>query len=172
MRLRLRKKVQTPLLPADENSGDANNDGMASVTLPIDCPLYDATLGATKLGLYTGSDEKKYAMYNNSCLMAYALTALEDKIDFASYDRDQNGRIDPTELAFLLVFPGTDPSRCGDEAVNGKPGIWPHSWLVNNSYGENIESALNQMVMVDNVAMYKYTIIAENQNKDYSYLDS
>lgn len=147
--------------PARENSGTAD-DGVISVTLPIKCPLYNKDLVGIERGIYTAADGSEYALCNESMLFAYALEASRDVIDFASYDRNGDKRIDPTELAFLMVLPGEDASWC-TEGANGRPGAWPHSWeiTVEDSSGD---AQYYMMCTVDGVDVHKYTVVVENQS--------
>lgn len=93
-------------VPAAESAG-ALNDGVIDVTLPIDRPLY-ASGGAgqnydkgARAGMYTGTDNHTYIIYNQASLYMYALNAADNDIDYKSYDRNGDGYISPTELAVV-----------------------------------------------------------------------
>ena len=78
---------------AQESDG-AINDGVVTAELPIVCPRYDGMTQYLKPGLFHGTDGRDYAIYDVPMLFAYAVAAVEDKLDFAAYDTNGDGHID------------------------------------------------------------------------------
>lgn len=148
---------------AEERGGTAN-DGVVTAELPIVCPLYVSMYGMLTPGLYHGTDGRDYAISDTPMLFAYAVAAVEDKVDFAAYDTNGDGRIDPTELAIMIALPGLNASVDVLNQANGQPGAWPHSSVIYaNWYDE--EGNWNYDIMrvrVDGVEVYKYTMTVEN----------
>lgn len=153
--------------PAQETSGVAN-DGVVTVMLPFPAPVYTlASVGQNKgndvhVGLYSGSNGKKYAIHNASSVFAYAMLAAEGSIDVAAYDRNQDGCISPKELAILVVYSGMEVSWLGRQACAGLPAIWAHSSRYN-------DGACYKTMDVDGVQVYKYTMIGEHSDFELSY---
>ena len=154
-------------VPAKENAGTAN-DGVVSVTLPIDCPSYmtNGIVDGAARGIYQGTDGKEYGIINDSLLYAYALVQADSAVNFKQYDTNGDGRIDPTELAITVVQPGMDASVSKYSAYN-HAGIWPHSGVIHTSFKSSGQEYM--MVCADDVCLYKYTIVAENINPLYQY---
>ncbi|MGN1367303.1 MAG: immune inhibitor A domain-containing protein [Aristaeellaceae bacterium] len=148
---------------AQENGGIAN-DGVVTAQLPITCPVYDSANSCLTRGIYHGTDGKEYAISDTPTLFAYAVAAVEDQVDYAAYDTNGDGRIDPTELAIMLVLPGLNASVDNSDLANGQPGEWPHSSIIYYDWlddsGETDYDILR--VKVDGVEVYKYTITVEN----------
>ncbi len=174
-------------VPARESYGGKpedngrENDGVITVTLPIDRPGYCAgynpyVAGAqnygfgAKLGFYEGTDGKRYAMYSDASIFAYALNAADAYIDFSRYDRNNDGYVSPTELAVLVVAAGYEAAYVGEQA--GRPMTWAHSWNANTWFVDStgrwvLGDALS--VQLDGVGLYKYTIMGENLNGSFDY---
>lgn len=148
---------------AQERGGTAN-DGVVTAELPIVCPLYDSMYGMLTPGIYHGTDGRDYAITDTPMLFAYAVAAVEDKVDFAAYDTNGDGRIDPTELAIMIALPGLNASVDAFDQANGQPGAWPHSSVIYADwYDEEGEWDYDIMrVVVDGVEVYKYTMTVEN----------
>lgn len=153
-------------VPAEETGGTPN-DGIVTAKLPILCPWFDYETRDIAAGIYKGTDGKDYVISSTNTLFMYAVAAVEDQVNFASYDRNGDGRIDPTELAILMVMPGNNLST-GTGAEN-QPGGWPHSstayslWTKEDGeYGWQLYT-----VQVDGVEVYKYTMSMENMGSDY-----
>lgn len=148
---------------AKENGGTAN-DGVVTATLPITCPKYSSSTRSLTSGIYHGSDGRDYAITDTPTLFAYAVAAVEDKVNFASYDTNGDGRIDPTELAIMIALPGLNASVDAWDQADGNPGAWPHSSIIysewQNASGEAQYDILR--VRVDGVEVYKYTMTVEN----------
>lgn len=163
-------------IPANERYGIAN-DGVIKVRLPIDMPHYVGTgtgqnaVSGARTGLYAGDDGRNYAIFNDSSLFAYALEAASGMIDYADYDYNQDGYVSPTELGFLVVVAGYDASLIGvNEALIKGTAVWPHCWVINPIASQVPSSRrVTQCVNIGGVKMYKYTMIAENWNKDFDY---
>lgn len=164
-------------IPALEQDGTPD-DGVMTAELPLLRPCYqEPNVGqnysnGAEVGLYTGTDGvTKYAIYNESSFFAYALDAVKDKIDFASYDKNQDGFVSPTELAFLVIAAGYEAAYVGPQA--GKPMTWAHSWITNSwrfKAGTMDEYAgSGACVLLDGVKLYKYTILGENLNGLFDY---
>ena len=147
-----------------KESGGVANDGVVTAHLPITCPKYNSSNRCLTPGIYHGSDGKDYAITDTPMLFAYAVAAVDDRVDFAAYDTNGDGRIDPTELAIMIVLPGLNASVDGWDQADGNPGAWPHSsimyadWL--DASGETQYDILR--ISVDGVEVYKYTMTVEN----------
>ena len=149
-----------------KESGGIANDGVVTAELPITCPRYSSRTRCLTPGIYHAQDGsgRNYAVSDTPTLFAYAVAAVEDKVDFASYDTNGDGRIDPTELAIMIALPGLNASVDAWDQANGQPGAWPHSsiiyyeWL--GSGGKPSYDILR--VQVDGVEVYKYTMTVEN----------
>lgn len=157
--------------PAAESCG--TNNGVIKVTLPFNRPLYTAHgAGNLQHGLYTGTDQKIYTVYNTGTLFAHALRAAESSLDdtrVAEYDRNGDGYISPTELAVILVLAGYDASS-GGEAV-GLPAEWPHSGTFHSSWpGCTNWDYLS--VQAAGKKFFKYTCMADNMDRRHDYSKS
>ena len=148
---------------AQENGGTVN-DGVVTAELPIVCPRYDSMTRALVPCIYHGTDGRDYAIFDVPMLFAYAVAAVEDQVDFASYDTNGDGRIDPTELAIMLALPGLNASVDAWDQANDQPGAWPHSSVIYSAWqDENGEEDYEILrVRVDGVEVYKYTMTVEN----------
>ena len=148
---------------AKETGGTAN-DGVVTAYLPITCPKYNSSTRCLTPGIYHGSDGKDYTISDTPMLFAYAVAAVEDKVDFVSYDKNGDGRIDPTELAIMIVLPGLNASVDGWDQADGNPGAWPHSSIIYSEWMDDSGEAQYDIfrVRVDGVEVYKYTMTVEN----------
>ena len=148
---------------AKENGGTAN-DGVVTAYLPVTCPKYNSQTRCLTPGIYHGSDGKDYAIGDTPTLFAYAVAAVEDKVDFASYDTNGDGRIDPTELAIMIALPGLNASVDAWDQADGNPGAWPHSSIIYSEWQDDSGEAQYDIfrVQVDGVEVYKYTMTVEN----------
>ena len=148
---------------AREDGGVAD-DGVVTAELPISCPRYDGTNHCLTPGVYHGTDGRDYAISDTPMLFAYAVAAVEDKLDFAAYDQNGDGRIDPTELAVMIVLPGLNASVDFNNQADGQPGVWPHSSVIYSGWqaaGGGTKYDIFR-VRVDGMEVYKYTMTAEN----------
>ncbi|WP_282065832.1 M6 family metalloprotease domain-containing protein [Vibrio rotiferianus] len=96
------------VIPARENGGTAN-DGIINVSVnqkQPDCHTSTDFNCSTKL----------------DSVIAEAYGHIEDSVDFAAYDRNGDGQLDPDELSVMFVFAGGDRST----GYFGRPSIWPH----------------------------------------------
>ncbi|MGN0996933.1 MAG: M6 family metalloprotease domain-containing protein [Candidatus Ventricola sp.] len=148
---------------AAEQGGTAN-DGVVTAELPIACPKYSSATRALIPGVYHGKDGREYAIGDVPTLFAYAVAAVEDKVDFAAYDTNGDKRIDPTELAIMIALPGLNASVDGWDQADGNPGGWPHSSVI---YREWLDARGDTQydifrLQVDGVEVYKYTMTVEN----------
>lgn len=165
-------------VPAAE-SGGTPSDGVVTVTLPIQRPLYvNKEPGNPKgnheleSGFYESSDgTQRYTIYNSASLFAYALLKAEDDIDYAQYDRNKDGYISPTELAVIVVVAGYEASTLGDEYAGGTPSVWAHSWKFNNKINETQTNWNTLTVRAGGMKFYKYTMMGENTNWAVNYYD-
>ncbi len=165
-------------VPARE-TGNIADDGVITVRLPIIRPRYALPTGGNQnsgtgvyAGIYNGQGVAAgttYAIYNDSALFSYGVDAAANFVDFQQYDRNSDGYISPTELAVLVIVAGYEAAFAGDEASNGLPAVWAHSWQLNNLAKEPSLSPSYLSVLVDGVKLYKYTMMGENLNFRYSY---
>lgn len=96
------------VIPARENGGTAN-DGIINVSVnqkQPDCHTSTDFNCSTKL----------------DSVIAEAYQKLDPYVDFAAYDRNGDGQLDPDELSVMFVFAGGDRST----GYFGRPSIWPH----------------------------------------------
>ncbi|MDD3409823.1 MAG: M6 family metalloprotease domain-containing protein [Eubacteriales bacterium] len=153
--------------PARESAGTAN-DGVITVTLPISAPAWargDAgnqnTHNGVMAGLYHGSDGKDYAIYNESSLFLYALAAAAPYLpDLSVYDRNGDGFISPTEMAFLVVSSGGEASAMSAYGLLGLPAVWAHSSVAHDYRRDTVDGSY-VAVKLGGVLLYKYTIMGE-----------
>lgn len=164
-------------VPAAESFGTAN-DGVVTVELPIRRPRYLAVpegqnySNGVRAGIYPAEEgNKNYAIYNDSSFYTYGLEAADQYIDFSQYDRNNDQYISPTELAVIVVAAGYEAAamgstKTGDDAVM----TWAHSWTANNflQYGDTVKGS-QLAIELDNVDLYKYTIVGENLGGSYDY---
>ena len=171
-------------VPAKESAG-VSDDGVVTVTLPINQPRFDLNYCGHNFGqgaradVYQAPDGRKYAIYGNASLYAYGLEAAGAYIDFSLYDRQKDGYyngngdgyVSPTELAVLVVNAGYEASY--GLSGRGDPTTWASSWYMNtwwkpslhndDIYGERYGIRLN------GVQLYKFTIIGENLSGTPAY---
>lgn len=147
-------------VPATETSGV--DDGIVTVNIPINALPYTAADGGIQTGLYTGTDGKNYAIFNDSSMFAYALAAADEFVDFSQFDRNGDGAVTPHELAMLVVVAGLEAATIGEPDCYGIPCVWAHSWMSNDGY-------YYRPVENDGVILYKYTMMGENANGDAAY---
>ena len=158
-------------VPAAESDGTAN-DGVITVELPIFAPLW-ARGSADNLncdkgvmaGVYAGTDGRNYAIYNSSSLFAYGmLKAAQYLGDLTVYDRNSDGYVSPTEMAFVMVVSGYEAAYQGSGAVQNRPAVWAHSGNTNSYlYTPDKSDAFGYDlgVKVGGVQVYKYTQLGE-----------
>ena len=162
--------------PAKETSGTVD-DGVIDVLLPFNALLYttDTTTNQNAdtglvAGLYTGTDTRKYAIYNEASVFAYAVDQAAAYMDIADYDKNKDGYISPTELAFIMVYAGYEVAFCSQQFCEGKPAVWAHSWVYNSVLGNTPgNTPMLMTVEADGVECYKYTLMGENYATDYDY---
>ncbi|MGN0778492.1 MAG: M6 family metalloprotease domain-containing protein [Aristaeellaceae bacterium] len=147
-----------------QESGGIANDGVVTAQLPITCPVYDSMNRSLVPGVYHGTDGREYAIFDVPMLFAYAVAAVEEQVDFASYDTNGDGRIDPTELAIMIALPGLNASVDGFDQADGQPGAWPHSSVIYYNWFDELDNFCYDIlrVRVDGVEVYKYTMTVEN----------
>lgn len=148
---------------AQETGGTAN-DGIVTAELPIVCPRYNSYTRSLTPGVYAGADGRDYAIGDTPTLFAYAVAAVEDQVDFAAYDANGDGRIDPTELAIMIVLPGLNASVDAWDQADGQPGAWPHSSIIYSEWQDASGEPQYDIfrVQVDGMEVYKYTMTVEN----------
>ncbi len=161
---------------AAESSGTVN-DGVITVCLPIDAPLWAqgesdnlSTNNGIMQGLHTGSDGKIYAIYNESSIFLYAMLAAKEYLgDLSAYDRNTDGYLSPSEMAFYVIFSGFDVSYSGNDACAGKPAAWAHHWVANDLRFRTSEKSSDDLLgsfapfSVNGVKLCKYSIMGELQ---------
>ncbi|WP_341501771.1 M6 family metalloprotease domain-containing protein [Gallaecimonas sp. GXIMD4217] len=106
---------QVELSPAGESQGNAN-DGLVSVHLELPHPD-------------CGGD----CSYGIEGVLEAALAAADPHVDFARFDKDGDGALEPEELALLFVFAGFENSY-----DDGAPGIWAHRWVMPASHHDGV----------------------------------
>jgi M6 family metalloprotease-like protein len=60
--------------------------------------------------------------------IADALTAANPYVNFASYDTNRNGHIEPNELHVTVIAAGREAATCGENS-----GVWAHQWTTGSS---------------------------------------
>ena len=96
------------VVPARESVG-TTNDGIINVFVNQKQPNCHTS---TDLSCSTKIDS----------VIAEAYGRIEDSVDFAAYDRNGDGQLDPDELSVIFVFAGGDRST----GYLDRPAIWPH----------------------------------------------
>ncbi|MGP8308769.1 M6 family metalloprotease domain-containing protein [Vibrio sp. YIC-376] len=131
---------QYKVVPAIESYGTAN-DGVIDVTVPLRHP--DCHISA--------SDSLCEDSMNR--VFAEAYQKLDPYINLASYDSDEDGTVDATELSVMFVFAGGDRSTGSLD----RPAIWPHKYSHDD-------------VSLDNTSIKDYCVFADFQVKHQSTL--
>ncbi|MCR5042023.1 MAG: leucine-rich repeat protein [Clostridia bacterium] len=98
------------------NAADAANDGIIHVTLPMKHDNW--------IDLAEGTPEEVTLVQ----MVAGAIEAADDYIDFASYDADGDGVIANNELALGLVVAGYEASASDSFKLGEKNYLWAHAW--------------------------------------------
>lgn len=98
------------IVPAEESSGIAN-DGVVQITLAGNHPDFGNG--------YSG---------NSQSLAKDVMTALAGQLDLSGYDRNQDGWLDPNELALVIMVAGYEQAYAG--AATTHPRIWAHKATV------------------------------------------
>ncbi len=99
------------LTPATETSGTANDGVIGWVGLPINHPNY-----------FNNIDSRAQDV------TARAIKAADPYIDYASYDTNHNGVIEPVELHLTIIAAGYEGAYGGTSACT--PNVWGHRWAV------------------------------------------
>lgn len=131
---------QYQVVPAIESYGTVN-DGVIDVSVPQRHP--DCHVSA--------NDSLCEASMNR--VFAEAYRKLDPYIELASYDHDQNGTVDATELSVMFVFAGGDRST----GHLDRPAIWPHKYA-------------HEDVQLDGVMIKDYCVFADFQVEHQSTL--
>ncbi|MBR9787239.1 MAG: M6 family metalloprotease domain-containing protein [Vibrionaceae bacterium] len=131
---------QYKVVPAIESYGTVN-DGVIDITVPQRHP--DCHVSAND----SLCEEKMNRVF------AEAYRKLDPYIDLASYDRDQNGTVDVTELSVMFVFAGGDRST----GHLDRPAIWPHKYS-------------HEDVQLDGAIIKDYCVFADYQVENQSTL--
>ena len=126
------------------NKADAANDGVVHVTM-------DEAHG-NWAGDYYSDVYVAGAMLDT---FARILVAASKYVDFASYDKDDDGSLAPNELALAFVIAGYESAM--GEPPAGAPTLWSHAW----SYADAGLSA----PVVDGVTVDDYIAIAEKMRE-------
>ena len=104
------------ITPAAETSGTANDGVVGWVSLAMNHPN-------------TGSlnSEADYQAAHNT--IRSAILAADPFVNFATYDTNGNGALDPRELHITVIAAGYETSYGGEAASCGK-SVWGHQWRV------------------------------------------
>lgn len=97
------------LTPATESSGTAN-DGVVRVSIPQTHPNFRNDYGATR-GSYW--------------LARQAMTAANGTVNYAAFDTNADGYVDPFELHITVIAAGFETAYDGGPCGNS---IWGHQW--------------------------------------------
>jgi M6 family metalloprotease-like protein len=98
---------QLVLVPAAESHGTPDDGIVGWLTLPQDHPDMRGDLGSA-----------------TETLAQAALTAADEFVDFASFDKNADGAISTDELHILIVAAGYDTSYGGETSCS--PSVWGH----------------------------------------------
>ncbi|ELP5727825.1 M6 family metalloprotease domain-containing protein [Vibrio vulnificus] len=105
---------QYRVVPAEETSGTVN-DGVIDVWVSQSHPnCHNGSVCTSRL----------------NAVFSEAYREVNKHVDFAPYDLNLDGTIDPTELSVMFVFAGGDRST----GVLNKPAIWPHMFSHDTVY--------------------------------------
>ena len=97
------------LTPATESSGTANDGVIGWVSLPINHPNYYDTIDSRAQDV-----------------TARAIRAADPFINYANYDTNSNGAIEPAELHLTVIAAGYE----GSYGTACSPSVWGHRWAV------------------------------------------
>jgi M6 family metalloprotease-like protein len=131
---------QYKVIPAIESHGTVN-DGVINVAVPLRHPNCHISASDSLC------EEKMNLVF------AEAYKKLDPYIDLASYDRDQNGTVEATELSVMFVFAGGDRST----GHLDRPAIWPHKYS-------------HEEVQLDGTMIKDYCVFADFQVENQSTL--
>ena len=101
---------QLDLTPATESSG-ANDGVVGWVTLDMNHPNYGGKIDSRAQDV-----------------TARAIRAADPYINYASYDTNRNGVIEPTELHLTVIVAGYEAAYGGSSAC--APNVWAHRWAI------------------------------------------
>ena len=124
------------------NKADAANDGVIHVTLPEAHGNWEDE--------YYSDTKVAGAML---ATFGRALAAADAFVDFASYDKDGNGKLDANELAIALIIAGYESALDSEGLPANSYSMWAHAW----SYSD----AGLKLPKLDDVKLDDYIAIAE-----------
>ena len=128
------------------NKADAENDGIVHVNLP------------EAHGNWADAyDDVKVAGAMLACF-SRALVAADAYVDFARYDADADGKLDPTELAIAFVVAGYEEASVSGSLPAGSYSLRAHAWSYSDAGFTNPE--------LDGVMLDKYVALAEKMPSD------
>ncbi|MFW5474007.1 M6 family metalloprotease domain-containing protein [Knoellia sp. CPCC 206450] len=104
---------QLDITPATESSGTVNDGVVGWVTLPMNHPNY-----------FDDVDGRAWAV------TAAAVTAANPFVDFAAYDTDGSGVVEPDELHVTVIAAGYEGSYGGTTSCT--PNVWGHQWAIDS----------------------------------------
>ena len=141
---------ETSAFGVDDNSNiaDVVNDGVIHVSVD-----------KTKTRGWSTDDEDGESASEMLDAFAKALTKAKEYIDFPSYDSDQDGKIDTSELAIGFVVAGRDAANEAGKTTDLYMYTWPHAY----SYSEyqNLYQVCPDAPLIDGVIIDDYIAISE-----------
>ncbi len=133
------------------NTADAADDGIVHLKLDIDHE--DWTLDYSSQLL---EDEMSLSLDH---ALIQAVQAAEPYVDFASYDKNEDGEITNNELALGLVFAGYEASETSRYLEGRDYFLWAHAWTLEDAaeeIGDDTEAPT-----IDGVLVSPYITMAE-----------
>ncbi len=107
------------LAPATESFGTANNGVVGWLSIPYVHPN-------------TGSNPFVTATQR---LVRDAIMAADPYVNYAAYDTDANGIVEPDELAIVVITAGYEAALSTSPA----PKTWGHKWWTGNTYAPTVD---------------------------------
>ncbi|MDY4040513.1 MAG: M6 family metalloprotease domain-containing protein [Collinsella sp.] len=137
---------ETSAYEVDGNTSpsDAANDGILHITLPH------------KYGNLDSSTDEGWPNY--IATLEEIIDTAAKYTDFASYDANGNGAIEPNELGLGIVFAGYEAAT--GYVPEGNNGIWSHQWEFSAAVGEPYKIDLGEG---SSVTIDKYIIQSETE---------
>ncbi len=141
---------ETSAFGVDDNSNiaDVANDGIIHVSVD-----------KTKTRGWSTDDEDGESASEMLDAFAKALTKAKEYIDFPSYDSNQDGKINTSELAIGFVVAGRDAAVEAGKTTDLDMYTWPHAY----SYTEyqNVYKVCPDAPLIDGVIIDDYIAISE-----------
>lgn len=148
-------------LPVQEKSA-YGTDGNTNTKDQVNDGIIHITLDESKTSLWTGTSiTTDTTIYRNSLIEA--LKKAGKYIDFASFDSNKNGDIQPSELAILFIISGVEYSVSQKYANEDNEYLFTHAnkgWFA-RQYGQGENQFFGSPAEINGIKFYDFTMCAE-----------